>query len=128
MNSNYATRLAAIATTVLALSACGASATGRGAGPSQIEAAAKDCKTAQSVQDNGRTISFDTKGDKDSTGDDIIPVACVLTKLKMPQSLVDRIDHTRALDGTQSGDWDQYHATWSYHPDSGMFLVIEEKP
>jgi hypothetical protein len=34
---------------------------------------------------------------------------------------------TRALDGTQSASWDAIEATWSYHPDNGFDIILEEK-
>ena len=32
----------------------------------------------------------------------------------------------RALDGRQTGTWDDFEASWGYHPDDGINLVIEE--
>jgi hypothetical protein len=90
-----------------------------------IEKASKACGAETNVDDNGHSISFDTKGEDDATGDNVFAVVCVTNELAMSDSIVQRIDHTRALDGTQSADWDGYTATWSYHPDSGMFLLVE---
>lgn len=37
-----------------------------------------------------------------------------------------RMSHTRALDGTQTATSpDGYVATWNYHPDSGMTIIVE---
>jgi len=36
------------------------------------------------------------------------------------------MERTRALDGTQSDTWDGLQASWSYHPDSGINLLIEK--
>jgi hypothetical protein len=44
----------------------------------------------------------------------------------MPGSIVARLDSTRAMDGVQQATWDSYTATWSYHPDSGIDLIIED--
>ena len=31
---------------------------------------------------------------------------------------------TRAIDGTQEEQWGLYRATWTYHPDQGLNVVI----
>ncbi|OAV61533.1 hypothetical protein [Enteractinococcus helveticum] len=61
------------------------------------------------------TESYGASGDE---------VACVLDELAMPSNIVNRLEATRALDGTQTGTWDGYEATWNYHPNSGMNLTI----
>jgi hypothetical protein len=76
---------------------------------------------------------FDTEGATDPvTGNDSIDdIACVLVHLGMPESIGLKVDHTRALDGVQSDTWEDpddgadYEVTWSYHPDSGLFLIVE---
>lgn len=111
------------ALTIVGLAGCGG-------GAMTIEKAAKACDSALVVDDDGRSITFDTKGEEDYGDDDSTPlgsVDCMFTNLKVPDAIVERIEHTRALDGVQSADWDKYHASWSYHPDSGMFLVVETK-
>lgn len=115
---NKITPVAAIAT--LALAACG------GNSQTALEKVGKTCGVESAVDDGGKSLSLDTEGKEDGSGDTLIQVACVLKTTKAPNSVVERMDHTRALDGTQTGDWDGYHATWSYHPDTGMFLLIEE--
>jgi len=34
------------------------------------------------------------------------------------------INTTRALDGTQSDEWDGYKARWTYHPDAGVRITF----
>lgn len=106
-----------------ALGACG------GDSSTPIQEVGKTCKATANVDDDGRSISFDTKGEDDTSGDDVKVVACALVGLHVPDSIIQRLNHTRALDGTQSADWDKgkYKATWSYHPDSGMFIVMEDQ-
>jgi hypothetical protein len=36
------------------------------------------------------------------------------------------MQNTRALDGMQDASWDNYKATWSFHPDNGFDLIITE--
>lgn len=90
-----------------------------------IRDAADACE--MEADDDGKSISFDTKGEEDSRGDDVTGVVCVLKALEAPDSLYSKLDHTRALDGTVSDEWGDFKATWSYHPDSGLFLVVEDQ-
>ena len=82
-------------------------------------------KAGFDLGDEGYTLSVDAKGDDESRGAKIDDVACILFALDVSDAIVSRIDSTRALDGTQDGEWDQFRATWSYHPDSGLNLIIE---
>ena len=38
--------------------------------------------------------------------------------------VADHINTTRALDGTQSDEWDGYKARWTYHPDAGVRITF----
>jgi hypothetical protein len=49
---------------------------------------------------------------------------CVRNVLSMPLSVWSRIQHTRALDGTQIASWKGMTAQWSYHPDQGLNMTI----
>ena len=91
-----------------------------------IEKAAATCGLFN-VEDNGHSITLDTKGEEDATGDAMFSVGCVVNELSMPDYIVQKVDHTRALDGMQSDTWDGYTATWTYHPDNGLLLIIESK-
>lgn len=75
------------------------------------------------VADEGDTLLMTSEGDE-SPGASIVEIACVFVELDMPSSIVNRFDTTRALDGTQTGTWDNYEATWSYHPNSGSNITI----
>ena len=88
--------------------------------------AAKECSIIDAVADDGDSLIFDTEGEEDYTGHSYATVACVLVELDMPESVMARLDNTRALDGTQTADWGDYTMTWNYHPDSGLNLIIEE--
>lgn len=104
------------------LSACGGGQTG-------IESATELCGLQGApgfkVGDGGNTLSIDGKGEYDATGAGISDIACVLTAVYVSYDIISRLDSTRALDGRQEGSWDGYMATWGYHPDSGLDLVIE---
>ncbi|MCC3296822.1 hypothetical protein [Arthrobacter caoxuetaonis] len=76
------------------------------------------------VGDEGASVSIDTEG-KESSGTAYTNVTCVLDELGMPDSVSSRMGNTRALDGRQDAQWGEFSATWGYHPDSGMNVVVE---
>jgi hypothetical protein len=51
---------------------------------------------------------------------------CVLYRLDTPADVHERINRTRALDGTQTAEADGVQYTWSFHPDSGVFATIKD--
>jgi hypothetical protein len=92
-----------------------------------LEQVQSDCVIpATALGDDGHTLVIDHKGEDDTSGVSFETVACVLAALDTPTSITARMSSTRALDGVQSGSWDGYSAVWSYHPDNGMDLIIEE--
>lgn len=101
-----------------------------GFGSTDIEEAVADCGLTDavgiSVGDEGRSVAIQTTGEENTYGADIFELSCVLRGLDASDSIVARMDNTRALDGRQSGSWDDFEASWGYHPDDGVNLVIEE--
>lgn len=77
-----------------------------------------------SIGDEGQSLTMDGKGNE-SDGASIVVIACVLTEIDVLDSVISRIDNTRSLDGRLEGAWENYEASWSYHPDSGMNFVVE---
>ncbi|WP_199183017.1 hypothetical protein [Cryobacterium sp. M25] len=78
------------------------------------------------VGDEGRSISMQSEGEgEEAAGANFEDLACVLLELDTPDSVINRIDSTRALDGRQTGTWEDYSASWGYHPDNGLDIVIE---
>lgn len=51
---------------------------------------------------------------------------CVLERIGAPPSVTARMDSTRALDGMQDAEWGGFTASWTYHPDEGLNLIITE--
>lgn len=123
-------RLAAVVAVPLLLMGCGDSDQAPVASSpvalqkTQLEEAASTCGDVGEIADAGQTLFFDTKGEDDATGDSYIDVACVLTALDTPSAVIRHMDTTRALDGTQTDEWDDFRARWTYHPDVGMNLTI----
>jgi hypothetical protein len=85
------------------------------------------CNTG-TLADKNKTLIIDMAGEKTATGTSTIDdVLCVLTDLETPQSVIARMESTRALDGMQSATWSTYEVTWTYHPDDGLDLIITNK-
>ena len=132
-----ASTLFAVFVGVLLLSACGSGESGVsesavGETPdtaliAAVDGCGVDSDPSFDLGDEGYTLSIDGKGEDDGRGADLTDIACVLNALNVSDAVVGRIDNTRALDGTLEGDWDGFTATWSYHPDSGLSMVIEEE-
>ncbi len=93
-----------------------------------LNAAAEGCDVLETegvgIGDGGRTISFDTLGTEDTYGASIEDVGCILFAVQTPDAVISRIDATRALDGTQTANWGSIAASWGYHPDTGLQLVL----
>jgi len=49
----------------------------------------------------------------------------MLDELGFSSAVVDRMDRTRALDGTLEAQGHNCNVTWTYHPDDGLQLVLE---
>lgn len=135
---------------VLALAGCGGSsdastptpsaATSSAPAVSQIHEARHWCKLDGTVYkdfsilgDSGYTLTM--KGEPEDptwanirkvTGVPIRGMVCVLKEVGVPDSVVSQIDATRALDGMQKASWDKFSATWTYHPDNGLRVILTE--
>ncbi|USQ75659.1 hypothetical protein [Ornithinimicrobium cryptoxanthini] len=123
-------RTAVLLAASLALAACGNSDQSPGAAAPPVAqetplvVAAADCGDVGEIADEGHTLFFDTEGEEDTTGDSPFDVACVLLALDTPSAVIRHMDTTRALDGTQTDEWGDLHARWTYHPNVGMNLTI----
>lgn len=104
-------------------------AVGAASGPS-FQSAAEECNAAHtagiSVGDKGSSITIDTKGEDDSSGASFDDASCILSALNIPDSVTSQIDDTSAMDGRQSASWEGVDASWTYHPDSGMKLILSK--
>lgn len=45
---------------------------------------------------------------------------CVSARLGLPDRIREQMGATRAIDGIQSAEFDDYRAQWTYHPDDGL--------
>lgn len=96
--------------------------------PSRIPGALEGCDVENdpwiTAGDNGDSLSLQSAGDE-AAGADLGDIFCVLDELDVPDSVLTRMSSTRALDGRQTGEWDEFSASWGYHPDNGLDVVIE---
>lgn len=81
------------------------------------------------VGDDGRSLSIDGQGQSVTSGLSIDQIDCILGFLHFPAAARARMDNTRAIDGMQTAQWKaagiRYIASWNYHPDAGVNIVIE---
>ncbi|WP_053205835.1 hypothetical protein [Jiangella muralis] len=112
------------------------------AGPT-LEDASAACGDAGRIEDDGATLVLAGYGDAltDLLDDDaeledamadigltsVEDMACVLEELQAPTAVIEHMSSTRALDGTQSDDWEGYEAQWTYHPDDGLNIIVTER-
>lgn len=75
------------------------------------------------VYDGGKTAVVNTR----SEYADIAGVACLLYGIDTPRSIIARIDSTTSLQGSQTARANGFVYRWSYHPDNGLNMVIEEQ-
>lgn len=91
----------------------------------KLQAAVRTCGLDKGrVADGGHTLTLDTQGNEDATGDSAASVGCVLTALGVPTSVTAHMDQTRALDGMQTDEWSGVKARWTFHPNVGMTLIL----
>ncbi|MFU8947910.1 hypothetical protein ACLRGF_14390 [Mycetocola zhadangensis] len=97
-----------------------------GGGP--IPASVETCEVADNrwitVGDDGASLTMNSFG-AESDGADLDEIFCVLKELEAPDSVTSLIESTRALDGRQTATWNDLAASWGYHPDDGLDIVIE---
>jgi hypothetical protein len=92
-----------------------------------LRAAYDSCGGRGELSDNDRTLFLDMAGAEAGSGDlDADAVACVLQAISTPTYVITEMAETRALDGRQSETWNSFEASWSYHPDEGLNVLIRE--
>lgn len=92
-----------------------------------FENLAKECKISsimKGVNLRNDSLELKTRGEY-SDGVTFEKIGCALDYLDAPSSVRSKMNSTRALDGMQTASWSGYLATWTYHPDNGMKLILE---
>ncbi len=72
------------------------------------------------VGDGGHTLILEGRaygGGRDET-------VCILNHLGVSEAVMQKMQSTRALDGRQEGSWPGYEASWTYHPDNGLDVIV----
>lgn len=91
-----------------------------------LEAAAEDCAIPGGAADRGASLILDFAGSDAGSGELIDRhYECIVRELEVPDAVQATIMSTRALDGRQTADWNGITATWTYHPDEGLELILE---
>ena len=143
-------RALAVPLMVLALAGCGGASGTSAPNPTPsavtssapaeplIQQASHSCRLDSSdyatLGDAGYTITLEGEPENHTnvadyykvTGLTASQIACVLTALSVPDSVVSQMDATRAMDGMQKASWDKISATWTYHPDDGFRMILTE--
>lgn len=81
-------------------------------------------KASTQILDDGRTLVLDMKNSTDQQGAQAL--RCVMVETKMPGADITRLGQTRALDGVQEAAWSDYEASWTYHPEAGLDIVVQD--
>jgi len=89
-----------------------------------VEACAVASTYGIDLADEGRSITFDMKGEDESAGADIADIACLFSELDMPSAVSSHMDQTTSMDGRQTETWGDLTVSWSYHPDRGLDGVL----
>jgi hypothetical protein len=76
------------------------------------------------VDDGGKTLVISGSGNE-GDGVDQQALECIFKQVGMPTSVSEQVWATRALDGRVQQTWPGYTASWTYHPDSGLQMVIK---
>lgn len=93
----------------------------------RLEKAAKACSVSGVIDDDGHTLSLRRVAAKEDPGRvSLVDYECILGELAVPRAVKDHMGSTRALDGTQTDEWDGLKARWTYHPDDGISMTITE--
>lgn len=101
-----------------------------GDSPSRLESAKEECAPDSryiTVGDGGMSLTILGAGAEERPGADFIEVLCVLGALDVSDAVLHQISGTRALDGRQHADWEGLTASWTYHPRSGLDLILQEE-
>ncbi|HEX5541642.1 MAG TPA: hypothetical protein VFX60_08760 [Micromonospora sp.] len=93
---------------------------------SPFPAAKKKCAPSSDhahLGDEGKSLTLAGQGEK-SAGLPYTVITCVLEAVKIPDAVIAQMDSTRALDGRQTAEWNDIQASWTYHPNSGLKVIL----
>lgn len=97
-------------------------------GPAPDVQLATDGGSLQVQTENAAAVTIrEFGGEPEGAGISMKGLRCILNRLEAPDSVWSRVEQTRALDGRQEASWGGYLASWTYHPDDGVSMVIEQE-
>lgn len=103
--------------------------------PLELALSTCDLLSKATTGDDGASLTLDGGGKDDRSIQDgelvydagkleIEEIACVLGAIDTPDSVVAKMEKTRALDGMQEESSGGYNYVWTYHPDDGLDVII----
>jgi len=87
-------------------------------------------KAYADIAEDGSYMKIDTNPNKIKGAMDpeaVTEIEVIHEKLGFPKSLEQKMRSTRALDGKQTDENDNYKVNWSYHPNRGLEVLYELK-
>lgn len=97
------------------------------AGPDLVAIYNKFCNSSYSeIASDGSYLTIDTNPDDKSDyieAEAILAIIEVNEELGLPESVNNKMDSTRALDGMQTYEGDGIEVSWTYHPDNGLEIM-----
>lgn len=99
-----------------------------GSRKTELRVAYESCGHVGDLADRDTTLYLDLGGSDAGSGTlDVADLVCVLGALDTPMYVLRRVEGTRAIDGRQSESWGSFEASWTYHPDNGLDMLIRER-
>lgn len=100
-------------------------AEGKEEGAPVLIAAKEKCSLSEyaTVGDGGKSLTLDSGG-KEDFGLVYSDIECILKEVRAPDHVVSEMASTRALDGRQNARWGKMRASWTYHPDQGLDVIL----
>lgn len=75
------------------------------------------------IADGGSTLILPGSG-TNTEGLPYFRQECVLKNLGAPESFLAQLQNSRALDGNLTGSWANVEASWTYHPNAGLDIIL----
>lgn len=85
---------------------------------------APDARGFVTVADDGHTLIVEAP-DRGVGSVASAASLCVLQQLHAPASILAKIGETTAIQGQVHDAWKGYRVTWTYHPSSGVGIIVE---
>ncbi len=105
--------------------------TATGSSATQFQSALDTCLSAGEdgyddvqIGEDGQTMYLDGSGEDDYSALEYSSEFCILNALDIPEIIITRMNATSSLMGVQTGDWDNFSASWTYHPNNGLDVSI----